>query len=708
MMAAGLLAASSCTDYADYNEAPVDDMAQANKTLWENISQNPDLSDFKALVERTGFNNQLSQSRAYTIWAPKNGTFNVADYTSMSDSLLLAQFVKNHIAEFTYRASGNVDNTRVHTLNNKSYVFNGNGNYTFGSTEMDPTASNIPGTNGILHVINKPVAFYPNLYEYLGLANGQELDSLINYFKKYETTYLDLENSEKGPMVNGVQTYVDSMMVTTNSLVRNLRAEIDNEDSTYTFIMPNNEAYKKMYDKVKESYAFYSGVVVQDVEKLTSAGPATDAGDKTRNNTKKTAPTINVNYYKDSLARRAIVRNLIFSHSNAYNQFIATREPQAGDSLFSTTGSLLSNPAELIQNHLVGSPIEMSNGYGRIVDSLAFLPWETYCPERIYTPMDNLGNSFTSKTTYVPVRNPILAEELNGPGSTEFRYRLISPSGERTKPDVFLKLPNLQSTKYNVYCVMLPSSCGAEYAMATAWTGDFLVTSAESFVAPGSLFDGKTTTLPNAVAQYNKFYIVVHTVAGTTPSYKVGYQTAPGAELTEIPYTISYTVTNGQNGASILEFVLEDQSIATAIQKQGLTISGENFRLRSIQYDNARTTPLNFDLSYCTTKGALANYHFSAKYMSTQAKGDENPKTLDLNNTAFMADPNKIDTLYLGQVEIPVNYNGLGEDYYPSLYISCPVAVFTAAQMAQYSREFRIYAIIMRPVEKDQYEANNQ
>lgn len=705
MMAAGLLAASSCTDYADYNEAPVDDMAQANKTLWENISQNPNLTDFKALVERTGFNNQLAQSRAYTIWAPKNGTFNVADYTSMSDSLLLAQFVKNHIAEFTYRASGNVDNTRVHTLNNKSYVFNGNGNYTFGSTEMDPTASNIPGTNGILHVINKPVAFYPNLYEYLGLAKGQELDSIVNYFKKYETTYLDLENSEKGPMVNGVQTYVDSMMVTTNSLVRNLRAEIDDEDSTYTFIMPNNEAYKKMYDKVKESYAFYSGVVVQDVEKLTSAGPATDAGDKTRNNTNKTAPTINVNYYKDSLARRAIVRNLIFSHSNAYNQFIATREPQAGDSLFSTTGSLLSNPAELIQNHLVGSPIEMSNGYGRIVDSLAFLPWETYCPERIYTPMGNLGNSFTSKTTNVTVRNSILAEELNGPGSTEFRYRLISPSGERTKPDVFLKLPNLQSTKYNVYCVMLPSSCGAEYVTSTAWEGDTLITSTASFVAPDSLFNGTLKNrLPNAVAQHNNFYMYVQSVAGATLSCNVGYQASAGAEVTNLDYTL-YNVGGGRYA---LHFKLEDQSIATAIQKQGLTISGDNIRLRAIQYDNARTTPLNFDLSYCTTKGALANYHFSAKYMSTQAKGDENPKTFDLNNTAFKADPNKIDTLYLGQVEIPVNYNGLGEDYYPSLYISCPVAVFTAAQMAQYSREFRIYAIIMRPVEKDQYEANNQ
>ena len=704
MMAAGLLAATSCTDFADYNEAPTDDLVLANQTLWENISQNPNLSDFKSLVERTGFNNQLSEAHAYTIWAPKNGSFNMADYAAMSDSLLLAQFVKNHIAEFTYRASGNVDKTRVHTLNNKSYVFTGNGTYTFGSAEMDPAASNIPGTNGILHVINKPVAFYPNLYEYLGLTQGQGLDSIVNYFKQYETTRLDLENSEKGPMVNGVQTYVDSVMVTSNSLTRYLDAKIDNEDSTYTFIMPNNEAYQKLYEQVKKYYNFYSAVVMQDIEQLKSVGTTNAAGDNTRNNTKKTAPTINVNYYRDSLSRRAIVRNLIFSHTSKYNEFIAKREAQEGDSLYSTTGALLSNPGELLENHLVGNPIEMSNGYGRIVDSVALLPWETFCPERIYTPMNHLGRYFTATATRVTVRDSELAEELIGPGTEQFRYMLLSPSGERFKPDVFFKLPNLQSAKYNVYCVVLPASCGAEYAVTTAWTGDFLVTSTESFVAPGNLFVEETATLPKAVAQYNKFYVIVQAVAGTTPSYKVGYQTAEGAELTEIPYT----VTNGSNGISLLEFVLEDQTIATAIQKQGLTIAGENFHLRSIRYDNARTTPMNFDLSYCTAKGALANYHFSAKYMNTQAKGDENPGTLDLNNTSFKADPNKVDTLYLGQIDVPVNYNGLGDDYYPSLYVSCPVTVFNNAQMAQYSREFRIYAIIMRPVEKDQYEANNQ
>lgn len=702
MMAAGLLAASSCTDFADYNEAPVDDRASANQTLWESIIQNPELSDFKELVERTGFNQHLSQPNAYTIWAPKNGSFSVSDYASLSDSMLLAQFVKNHIAEFTYRVSGDIDKMRVHTLNNKSYVLSGNGLYTFANTEMDPQFSNIPGTNGILHLINKPVDFYPNLYEYLGQARGMEIDSLVNYFKKYEISRLDLENSEKGPMVNGMQTYVDSVIITSNTLTESLRAKINNEDSTYTFLMPTNTAYNKMYDKVKDYYKFYSGVVMQDVANLNSAGAATTAGDNARNATKKTAPAIVVNEWKDSLTRRAIVRNLIYSHSSVYNEFLSTREPQIGDSIYSTTGSLLSNPVEMLSERMVGSPIEMSNGYARIVDSVAIHPWESYCPERIYTPLAHLANSFTSKNTNIVVRNPELAEELLGPGFEEFRYRLIEPSGARNKPDIFLGLPNLQSTKYNVYCVTLPAVCGSEYITSTAWTGDTLVTSEMSFVAPDSLFNGKlTSSLPNAVAQYNNFKIYVQAVEGADPSYKLGYQTAAGAEPTEL----NYTVTDLGQGRAILKFVLEDQSIATAIQKQGLTIGGENFRLRGILYDNARTTPLNFNLSYCTEKGALANYHFSSKYLETGKPADNNPATQNMT-TAFMPDPNKIDTLYLGEINIPVNYAGLGDDYYPSLFISCPVAVFTAAQMAQYSREFRIYGIIMRPVEMDNYEAN--
>ena len=50
ILAAALLLAS-CSDFDDYNEAVTDVTASANKTLWENIQQTPELSDFAALVQ---------------------------------------------------------------------------------------------------------------------------------------------------------------------------------------------------------------------------------------------------------------------------------------------------------------------------------------------------------------------------------------------------------------------------------------------------------------------------------------------------------------------------------------------------------------------------------------------------------------------------------------------------------------------------------
>ena len=38
MAAAVLLAATSCSDFSDYNDTPVSDVQQAERTLWENIS----------------------------------------------------------------------------------------------------------------------------------------------------------------------------------------------------------------------------------------------------------------------------------------------------------------------------------------------------------------------------------------------------------------------------------------------------------------------------------------------------------------------------------------------------------------------------------------------------------------------------------------------------------------------------------------------
>ena len=218
LMAAGLFAATSCSDYDDYNKAVADVTPSANQTLWENIQQNSQLSDFASLLQKAGFDDELNTTHYYTVWAPLNGTFDAAKYQAMGNGALLRQFVKNHIADYGHNATGAL-NERVMMLNEKAYDFVGSSAYTFDNVQI--SQANLPSSNGILHTINGVAAYYPNLYEYImdaDLSKEQGIDSLRNYFKRYETTYLDEKASVPGPIVNGMQTYVDSVMITENLL----------------------------------------------------------------------------------------------------------------------------------------------------------------------------------------------------------------------------------------------------------------------------------------------------------------------------------------------------------------------------------------------------------------------------------------------------------------------------------------------------------
>lgn len=573
-LGSGLL--TSCSDFSDYNESPVDATPSGNHTLWENISQNPQLSDFASLVKQAGFVDQLNTPRALTVWAPVNGSFSVADYQGLSASDLLTQFVKSHVAEYVHPASGPVDE-RIHTLNKKSFLFAGDGSYTFDDIAI--SQANIPGNNGIMHLLGGAARFYPNLYEYLSTAPG--IDSLRNHFLRYELTYLDQEASVKGPMVNGAQTYIDSVVVTVNQLTNQLNARIQNEDSSYTFIMPNNEAFVKMYNKVKPYNNFITTTTVNDVENYSSAS-----------DTKTKTVTVDASYMADSLTRRAIVRNLIYSNNDMYNQWVIGKG-QYTDTLRSTTRNKFSNPRDLLEHYLVGEPQEMSNGYARVVDSLAFYPWETYCPEQEYEIHRYMASLFPAsaqmnrQTIVMTDGSPLTP--IFGPDTDirEYRYGWISPGGDRAKPDFFVKLPNVQSTTYNFYVVFLPTAL----------------------------------------------------------------------------------------------------------------LAGDE-----------RPNWLNFQLSYCGTNGKTATYNFSkacADSLRTGGPLPNMPSTVNAN-TAFNNDPLKTDTVFIGRFTFPVSYNGLGEDYYPSIRVTSPISVFSSQQLQTYTRDVRIAAIILRPVELDEYEAKNK
>lgn len=579
MMAAGMLAATSCTDFNDYNEVPAEQNVAAGRTLWENIKDNPDLSNFRQLVEQTGFQDYLSENRAITVWAPSNNYLQLTDYQGMSDSLLLARVIKNHVAEYRYLASGQLDNERIHMLNEKSFSFNGNGNYTFGGVSVGKP--NQPSGNGIMHILDGVVPFYPNLYEYV--AADTVLNDLHDYVMKYEETTLDLEKSVKGPIVDGEQTYIDKVYVTNNSILNRNRmnAKLQSEDSVYTMIMPTDEAYQDMYDRVKSLYKYIGKTTVEMPAQYTQASSSVTKDVSLENATDLT----------DSISKEWIIRNLVYSHTSPYNAAIGNGETL--DTIYSTRGTKLSNPQALLEDRLVGEPIKMSNGFGRQVDSLAFMPWETYNPEIESLFSRNLLKAFNHSLSLVNVRDE--AGWILGPEYTSFRYTLITPkAADTSKPELFISLPNVLSGTYKVYCVFLPAALG----------------------------------------------------------------------------------------------------------------SGVN-----------KPTAMNFQLSYTNASNKVQTYTFCANpddpthKASTTGNWSDNPKPS--LNTAFVNDTNKVykaDTIALGTFTFPVCYKGLANDnerVAPHLHVSSPLSLFNKTQMANYSREFRIWAIILRPVDYDEYLNSN-
>ena len=101
------LAMASCTDFSDYNTAPDDFGATGSKTLWQNLSENSNLSKFAEIVEKSGFKSNLDVPTYYTLFAPLNGTYNADSVLQILESGLtedtarvLKEFVKQHIVQY--------------------------------------------------------------------------------------------------------------------------------------------------------------------------------------------------------------------------------------------------------------------------------------------------------------------------------------------------------------------------------------------------------------------------------------------------------------------------------------------------------------------------------------------------------------------------------------------------------------------------------
>lgn len=439
MTAATMLAVTSCSDFSDYNDTPVSDVQQAERTLWDNISQNDQLSDFATLVKKAGFDDELSQPHYYTVWAPLNGTYDASSLMSADSATVLYQFVKSHIAEYNHSVSGLVDE-RIHALNRKSFAFEGDGQYTYAGHTLRQL--NLPNSNGIMHLLDGAARFYPNLYEYLFSCEG--IDSVATFFKRYETSVLDTKNSVLGPTINGKQTYIDSVMITSNSLLNRIKAKLDKEDSTYTMLVPTNEAWLAHYDKISKCYNYINTTVAQNIDEATSTSSAPTA-----------SVTVDAAYTKDSLTRLHLVSDLVYNNNNYYNNWLIDDTVEPYDTLYSTTYGYMTNPQEIMSR--VIDRETMSNGTFCLVDSLAFRPWESWCYSLGQSPLNS--RTWTGSNTMVYIDNTFFDDIKyvpKNPAQKQLGYLWVTPLSNYGKPQLDVKLRNVLSTTYNIYIVLAP------------------------------------------------------------------------------------------------------------------------------------------------------------------------------------------------------------------------------------------------------------
>ena len=452
MMLVGLIVtATSCSDFDDYNSQYTDPNPGGNLTLWENIKGNSNLSDFAQVVQKSGFAENLNTSRFYTVWAPLNGTFDVASLLEQDNAKLQKEFVKNHIADRNYTTSAGMDE-KVVVLNRKAYSFTGK---TFGNVGL--AESNLPSKNGVIYTMNGKVPFLYNVNEFLDEVKG--CDNFVKHVKNYEMSYLDEHASIKGPIIEGVQTWIDSVMVRYNSLFDNLNARVEEEDSSYTILVPTDTAWNKAYKKIASAYNYLSSFNYQDLMS-TAVGNNTASSSAMTPALGATKVSIDADYYRDSLVKKNITDYVIYSNNESYNSFM---KPEVGttigDTLFTTKRRKLTNVKNIL-GAMAGERQKLSNGWACKLDSLMFLPWETYNPTITSTNIGRMLAVKDGRTSTVHIMRSMLDPamcQLDEPEEEELTFIKAEPSTLSGKPELDFYLNNLRSTTYNIYVVMVPA-----------------------------------------------------------------------------------------------------------------------------------------------------------------------------------------------------------------------------------------------------------
>lgn len=410
--------AFSCSEYDDHYK--VSEEVKGRLSLWELISQQPELSTFAELLKQVSYDQILSSEQSYTVWAPQNEALASID---RNDTEAVLRLVSNHIARYVSPSALTENGERtLYMTSSKKMLFSKTGNtYSIGGSEL--SRKDLAAKNGILHTLKKQLTYEPSVWQYMETAGYDSIRSYLYAFDKMEFS------SSASTIINtneeGMYVY-DSVFVHRNDLWYVYEGAkgigfLNNEDSLYTMIMPDNKAWKEAYDRTYEY--FRPDQTVENPDSVQAAN-----------------------------TRYSIVQDLVFRGSINPDSY------GVNDTLFTTRWAPIIDPSHLFTG-LVRTPV--SNGVVYPTSLLNYRLNES-CIKPIQIEAENAWGRWHNSNS--DAGNIYTYWDFNIADISDNGYLYVYPSSPSSAPSVSFELPDVLAAEYDIYCVYLAQSYVEELA----------------------------------------------------------------------------------------------------------------------------------------------------------------------------------------------------------------------------------------------------
>ncbi len=239
--------------------------SRLNTDLLSLIKANPELSTFAGYLTQTELDDVIALDQAYTVWAPVNDAFANVPVEILNDPERLKDLISNHISQYSFTTTSNIEDGLVKVLNNKYIVYSTKSS-TSTFSGVDVVSEDNLCSNGILHTISDVAFVRENIWSYF--TNSDDYTGMNEFLAQYNVTLFDSENSVVTGTNSLGQTVYDSVFVESNSYFEVL-GNLNSEEERYSLVALSDEVYNYAYSQLSPYFAHPDADVVNTNTQLT-------------------------------------------------------------------------------------------------------------------------------------------------------------------------------------------------------------------------------------------------------------------------------------------------------------------------------------------------------------------------------------------------------------------------------------------------------